>query len=256
MKYIRYSYQSRTGWGVLDGETVRPLEKAPWLGLSRCGDVIPLHGARLLAPVAPSKIVAVGHNYQDHAEEMREDMPDEPVLFLKPLTSLNNPEGTVNYPKLSKRVDYEGELAFVVGRVARCVRAEEANDYIFGYTCLNDVTARDLQKKDGQWVRAKGFDGFAPVGPWLVTDVDVSQVSIVTRVNGVVKQSDNTSRMVWSVPELLAFISSCMTLMPGDLVTTGTPAGIGPLEPGDTVEVEIENIGVLRNYVMEETGGR
>ena len=252
MKFIRYSHQCRTGWAVLDGETVRPLEKAPWLGLTPQGDALPLSDVRMRAPVAPGKIVATGNNYRDHALEMWDQTPKEPVLFFKPITAINDPEGAIVYPRLSQRVDYEGELAFVVRRIAKHVKAEEADDYIFGYTCLNDVTARDLQKKDIQWTRSKGFDGFAPVGPWLVTDIDASNLPITTRVNGTVVQSDSTSRMLWTIQELLAFISSCMTLLPGDLVSTGTPAGIGPLAPGDSVEVDIGGIGVLRNYVIEE----
>ena len=252
MKFVRYSHNFRTGWAVLDGETVRPLEKAPWLGLSSHQEVLSLHDVRLLTPVAPSKIVAVGSNYRDHAAELGHAVSDEPVLFFKPITALNDPEGTIICPKLSKQVDYEAELAFVVGRTARYVNAKEADSYIFGYTCFNDVTARDIQSKDMQWARSKGFDGFAPTGPWLVTDIDTSDLSITTRVDGQIRQSGRTSQMIWDIPALFAFITSCMTLMPGDLVTTGTPSGVGALHPGETVEIDIEKIGILRNYVVEE----
>ncbi len=252
MKFIRYAKGRRTGWALLEGALVRPLERAPWLGLSPLPDVYDVAGVRLLAPVEPTKIVAVGKNYYDHAVEMNEGIPESPILFLKPTTSLNDPEGSIEYPRLSKRLDYEAELAFVVGKPARRVKKEDAFDYIFGYTCLNDVTARDIQKGDGQWTRGKGFDGFAPVGPCLVTDIDASALAVTARVNGEVKQSASTAQFMWKIPELMAFITSCMTLLPGDIVTTGTPSGIGPMQVGDVVEVEIENIGILRNHIVEE----
>lgn len=253
MKFVRYTAGRENGWAMLEGTLVRPILKAPWLGITPAPQVYALEEVRLLAPAEPTKIVAVGKNYYDHAVEMNEGIPENPVLFLKPSTCLNDPEGEIVYPKLSSRVDYEAELAFVIGRKARHVKEEEAFNYIFGYTCLNDVTARDIQKSDGQWTRGKCFDGFAPVGPWLVTDIDPSNLSVTSRLNGGTKQSSHTSMFMWQIPALMAFITSCMTLLPGDIVTTGTPAGIGPMQVGDTIEVEVEHIGVLRNLVVEET---
>ncbi|MDR3207021.1 MAG: fumarylacetoacetate hydrolase family protein [Oscillospiraceae bacterium] len=252
MKFIRYADGPRTGWALVEGPLARPLTQAPWLGVRPEGHLLPLDSLRLLAPAEPTKIVAVGKNYRDHALEMNEGIPENPILFLKPTTALNDPDGVIRRPRLSNRVDYEAELAFVIGKTARRVKPEAAWDYIFGYTCLNDVTARDIQKGDGQWTRGKGFDGFAPVGPWLVTDIDPSNLAVTARLNGQVKQASRTAQFMWPIPELLAFITACMTLLPGDLVTTGTPAGIGPMKPGDVIEVEVENIGILRNTVSEE----
>lgn len=252
MKFIRYARGRHTGWAAVEGELARPLEQPPWHGLTPCSDVLPMEELTLLAPAAPTKIVAVGKNYRDHAEEMGEGMPENPVLFLKPPSALNDPGGRIVVPALSRRVDYEGELAFVVGKTARHVPPERAYEYIFGYTCFNDVTARDIQKADGQWTRGKGFDGFAPMGPLLVTELDPSGLSLVTRLNGAVRQSSSTALCLWGIPELFAFITACMTLLPGDVVATGTPAGIGPMAAGDTVEVEIEGIGILLNQVVGE----
>jgi 2-keto-4-pentenoate hydratase/2-oxohepta-3-ene-1,7-dioic acid hydratase in catechol pathway len=213
---------------------------------------VPLAGARLLPPTVPSKILAVGQNYRAHAAEMGKGVPDEPLLFLKAPSALLAPGDPIVRPGGYERVDYEGELAFVIGRRARHVRAADALDYVLGYTILNDVTVRDLQKKDGQYTRAKGFDTFAPCGPWLETDLDPSRLHLVTRVNGAVQQDSRTDDLIFSVPELVAFASRVMTLEPGDLFTTGTPKGVGQLWPGDVVEVEIEGIGTLRNPVVAE----
>ena len=203
-----------------------------------------------LAEVAPSKIVAVGRNYRDHAAELGNPVPDEePLLFLKAPSALVRDGGEIVLPPESARVDYEGELALVVGRKIKGWRPEDGWDAIAGVCCANDVTARDLQKKDGQWARAKSFDTFCPIGPEIVPGVDPSDLALETRVNGAVKQSSRTSQMVFSPVFLLSYISRMMTLLPGDLILTGTPAGIGPLSPGDVVEVEIERIGVLRNRV-------
>jgi 2-keto-4-pentenoate hydratase/2-oxohepta-3-ene-1,7-dioic acid hydratase in catechol pathway len=180
---------------------------------------------------------------------MGHELPDEPIIFLKPSTSMNAPGGTIQVPQPSMRVDYEGELAVVIGRRARHVRPDEALHFVLGYTCANDVTARDLQKKDGQWTRAKGFDGFCPLGPWVETDVDPSDLEIQTLLNGEVVQQSRTSDMVFDVPTLVSFISCVMTLLPGDVVLTGTPSGIGPMHPGDVVEVRIEGVGSLKNPV-------
>ncbi len=205
---------------------------------------------RFLAPVQPSKIIAVGLNYRDHAREMGLEPPGEPILFMKPATAVIGPFDEIRYPSQSSRVDYEAELAVVIGTACRNVRASQAKDCILGYTCLNDVTARDLQAKDGQWTRAKSFDTFAPIGPWIATDIeDPHALSITARLNGEVKQSSNTSNLIFSVFELVEFISSVMTLKPGDVIATGTPSGVGPMLPGDEIAIEIEGIGVLSNRV-------
>ncbi len=200
--------------------------------------------------VNPSKIVAVGLNYSDHAAELGFPLPEEPVLFLKPPSAIIYDGGTVIYPSDIGRLDYEAELAVVIGKEARRVLARDAHDYIAGYTCLNDVTARDLQKKDGQWTRAKSFDTFCPVGPKLQRGLDPSSLSIELLLNGKVMQSSNTNLMVFKVPRLIEFISDIMTLFPGDIIATGTPAGIGPMNPGDKVTVRIEGIGDLTNEVV------
>jgi 2-keto-4-pentenoate hydratase/2-oxohepta-3-ene-1,7-dioic acid hydratase in catechol pathway len=197
----------------------------------------------------PSKIVCVGRNYAEHARELGNEAPAEPILFLKPPSALLEPGGTIVRPPQSQRVDFEGELAVVIGRPGRNIRAAQWRDYVQGFTCANDVTARDLQKKDGQFTRGKSFDTFCPVGPHIETDLDVSALRLMTRVNGEVRQNGSTSQMIFSCSFLLEFISSIMTLLPGDLILTGTPAGVGPLSAGDTVEVEIEGIGTLRNVV-------
>lgn len=201
----------------------------------------------LLTPCEPSKLVCVGRNYADHAKELGNEAPSEPILFLKPPSALLPPEGVVEMPPESQRVDYEGELGIVIGKRARRVPVSRWREYVFGFTCCDDVTARDLQKKDVQFTRGKGFDTFAPIGPCIETELDTSDISIVTRVNGEVRQNGRTSQMIFPPAELIAFISSVMTLEPGDVILTGTPAGVGPVSDGDVVEVEIEGIGVLRN---------
>jgi 2-keto-4-pentenoate hydratase/2-oxohepta-3-ene-1,7-dioic acid hydratase in catechol pathway len=192
----------------------------------------------------------VGKNYYDHALEMNEGVPERPILFLKGVNALNRPEGQVHGPDFVQRLDYEGELAFVIRKRAKNVKAKDFADYILGYTCFDDVTARDVQKEDGQWTRGKSMDGFAPVGPWVIDDVDPTDLKLETRLNGAVVQSSHTGLLMTKVPELMEFITASMTLEPGDVVATGTPAGIGPMHPGDVVEVEIEGIGVLRNFVV------
>ncbi len=214
----------------------------------------PLSALTLLAPVTPSKIVCIGRNYRDHAAELGNEPPKEPLLFLKPPSSLLPPGGTIRLPALSQRVDYEGELGIVIGRTCYKLKAEEdIRPYIRGYVIVNDVTARDLQKTDGQWSRAKGFDTFCPVGPILSDQVDPEAgVTVTTRLNGVVKQHGNTIDFIFNIATLLRYISAAMTLNPGDLIPTGTPAGVGPMQSGDVVEVEIEGLGVLRNSVQSE----
>ena len=220
-------------------------------GVQFTGATFPLEDVRLLAPVLPSKVVAVGRNYADHAREMGGEPPAEPVLFLKPSTAVVGHGDQIAYPvKLTQRVDYEGELAVIIGRLCREVPAAQAAEVIFGYTCANDVTARDLQARDGQWTRAKGFDTFCPLGPWIETDADPADLQLTTEVNGEVRQQARTSQLLYDVPALVEFVSTVMTLLPGDVLLTGTPAGVGPLEDGDEVSVTIENVGSLRNTVV------
>jgi 2-keto-4-pentenoate hydratase/2-oxohepta-3-ene-1,7-dioic acid hydratase in catechol pathway len=206
-------------------------------------------GATLLPPVTPTKIVCVGRNYAEHAKELGNEAPPEPILFLKPPSALLAPFGTIVRPPQSQRIDFEGELAVVIGREAKNVRENEWRDYVRGFACANDVTARDLQKKDVQFTRGKGFDTFCPIGPCLEDALDPSDLRVTTRVNGEVRQDGRTSQMIFPVPFLVAFITSILTLIPGDVILTGTPAGVGPLNAGETVEVEVEGIGVLRNVV-------
>lgn len=204
----------------------------------------------ILPPCKPTKIVCVGLNYRDHAAEMKDRIPDEPVLFIKPASSVLGHGGEIVYPKQSQQVDYEAELGVVIGKQARHVKAADAHKYIQGYTCFNDVTARDLQKKDVQWTRAKSFDTFAPVGPFIVTDIDPRNLKIESRLNGKVMQSSNTSNMIFDAFQLVEFISGVMTLEQGDVIATGTPSGIGPMNKGDIIEIEIEKVGILRNKVV------
>ena len=207
-----------------------------------------MEDVELLAPCCPSKIVCVGLNYVEHAKELKMKLPDEPILFLKPPSAVISPGAEIVVPKSSERVDYEGELGVVIGKRCKAIASDEAKKYVLGYTCFNDVTARDLQQKDVQWTRAKSFDTFAPFGPWIAS-IDPANADIETRVNGEVKQSSNTSDLIFGVPKLIEFISQVMTLEPGDVIATGTPPGVGRLEKGDMVEVEIKGIGVLKNRV-------
>jgi 2-keto-4-pentenoate hydratase/2-oxohepta-3-ene-1,7-dioic acid hydratase in catechol pathway len=233
---------------IKDGE-VRGGSYSEEHGMVSGGQVLALQDVHLLAPCRPSKIVCVGLNYVKHAQELKMALPDEPILFLKPPTSVLAPGGKIVYPSSCRQLDYEGELAVVIGKRCKDVLADEAEKHILGYTCINDVTARDLQRKDGQWTRAKSFDTFAPLGPWI-GKIDPLDVDIQTRLNGKVVQSSNTSDLIFDVPHLVQFISSVMTLEPGDVIATGTPPGVGPMQRGDTVEVEIEGIGVLKNCVV------
>jgi len=239
-----------------DGLTIAELQGHPFgVGTDSVrytGQSYPVADVRLLAPVLPTKVVAIGKNYADHAREMGGEPPDEPVIFLKPSTSVIGPGDPVARPvKLSERVDFEGELAVVIGRLCRDVPPERVSEVIFGYTCANDVTARDLQAKDGQWTRAKGFDTFCPLGPWIETGLDPSDLELTTTVNGEVKQHARTSQLLHDVTAVVCYVTSVMTLLPGDILLTGTPAGIGPLVHGDRVSVAIQGIGALTNPVMD-----
>jgi 2-keto-4-pentenoate hydratase/2-oxohepta-3-ene-1,7-dioic acid hydratase in catechol pathway len=215
---------------------------------------VPLAEAKLLTPVQPSKIVCVGRNYREHAAELGNEVPPEPLIFLKPPSSLLKPSGTIVRPRISNRVDFEGELGVIIGtRCSKLQPGEDVRPYVLGYTCVNDVTARDLQKKDGQWTRGKGFDTFCPVGPVISDEVDPwGIVQVQTRVNGDLKQDGNTRDFIFPVDTIIRYISQIMTLLPGDLIATGTPAGVGPLQPGDAVEVSVSGIGTLRNIVADE----
>ncbi len=250
MRYVRVQTGSGPVWGQLRGETVFPLTGAPYLGAVPTGERLPLGECVLLAPAEPGKIVCVGKNYYDHAMEMGEGVPDHPILFLKGPNVLQGPEVPITAPDFVTRVDYEGELAVVIGRRAKAVSAEDAKAYILGYTCFNDVTARLVQKADGQWTRGKGMDGFGPCGPWITDEVEPEDLAITTRLNGQVVQQSRTSLFMHSVPALIEFITASMTLEPGDLISTGTPAGIGPMKDGDRVEVEIQGIGTLASPVV------
>ncbi len=250
MKYVRVEDIHGPVWGVVKGEDVLTLKKAPYEGIEYDGASRPLSGCRLLAPCEPTKIVCVGKNYADHAREMGSEPPGFPVLFLKSPNTLNRPEGAVHAPAFVQRLDYEGELAVVIKRRAKDVKAKDFADYVLGFTCLNDVTARDVQQHDGQWTRGKSMDGFCPVGPWVTDEVDPSRLNVETRLNGKAVQRGNTADFITDVPKLLEFITASMTLEPGDVIATGTPAGIGPMVPGDTVEVDIEGVGVLVNHVI------
>ncbi len=250
MKIIRFNYGNEERFGALDGDRVTLLE-GPLDALKPVSNAKPIGSSeiRLLAPVLPGKIVAVGLNYRDHAEETGRELPKAPMLFIKPSTAVIGPEDAIVYPPQTKRLDYEGELAIVIARTAKNVAEKDARKYVLGYTCLNDVTARDLQRLDGQFTRAKGFDSFAPIGPVIVTDVEPDDLQVETRLNGEQRQKNRTSNLIFSCDYLVSFISHVMTLLPGDVISTGTPSGIGPMQVGDTVEVEIEKIGCLRNTI-------
>jgi 2-keto-4-pentenoate hydratase/2-oxohepta-3-ene-1,7-dioic acid hydratase in catechol pathway len=252
MRIVRYSHDGQMSFGVLEGETIAAITPHPFAPFEYSGERLAPDEVRLLAPVLPTKVVAVGKNYADHAKEMGEDVPEEPIIFLKPSTSVVGPGDPIIYPAGVDRVDFEGELAVIVGKMARHLDEATALQVVLGFTCANDVTARNLQASDGQWTRAKGFDTFCPLGPWIETDLDSSDLAVRTLVNDEQRQSSRTSMLVTSVARLLTFISEVMTLLPGDVILTGTPAGIGPLTPGDRVAVEIEGIGVLTNHVIAE----
>ncbi|MBA2338423.1 MAG: fumarylacetoacetate hydrolase family protein [Acidimicrobiia bacterium] len=237
-------------YGVVEPEGIRLHRGTPFVAWEPTETVVAWNQARLLAPVIPTKVVAVGKNYVDHAAEMDGQVPELPLIFLKPPTSVIGPLQTIRLPAVSQEVHHEAELAVVMGRVARNVAVEDVGAHILGYTAANDVTARDLQRRDGQWTRAKGFDTFCPLGPAIDTELDPTEgLSVLCRVNGDIRQAGSTADMVYGVGELVAHVSSIMTLLPGDVILTGTPAGVGPIEAGDTVEVEIEGIGILANPV-------
>jgi len=238
------------GDGVTEPEMVRPMRGHPFGEPDLVDGTVPLAGLRMLPPVLPSKIVAIGKNYRGHAAEMGSDLPASPLMFLKPNTTVIGPGGTIRIPEQSERVDFEAELVVVIGKLCRHVSVDDADQVVLGYTCANDVTARDLQVRDGQWTRAKGFDTFCPLGPWIQTDPLPDSAVVQCEVNGDVRQQAPLTDMVFDVRHLIAHITSVMTLLPGDVILTGTPAGIGPLADGDHVKVTIDGIGSLNNEVV------
>jgi 2-keto-4-pentenoate hydratase/2-oxohepta-3-ene-1,7-dioic acid hydratase in catechol pathway len=234
----------------MDTDGIRGLAGPPFDEISITNQYHRPSDIRLLAPCVPSKVVALGVNYRSHGEEMSHRIPEEPLIFIKPSTSVIGTEEKIVYPESSQRVDYEGELGVVIKSATRHVTRDEARQHILGYTCVNDVTARDLQARDKQWTRSKSFDTFCPIGPCIETELDPNDLRLETVLNGEIKQQTSTSQLIFPVDELVSFISGVMTLLPGDVIATGTTSGVGPVQPGDIVEVKIEGIGVLRNYVV------
>lgn len=250
MKLVRFIYRNDVLHGLLEGERVRVITLDGRGAVQRTDTVVPLHETRLLAPCTPTKIVAVGLNYRAHAAELGMPLPNEPLLFIKPSTAVIGHGDAIVYPAMARRVDYEAELGVVIGAVCKNILPEEAGRFVLGYTCCNDVTARDLQKKDGQFTRSKGFDTFAPVGPCIETELDPADLAITATVNGRMVQQGTTRDMIFSVPQLVSFISRIMTLLPGDIIATGTPPGIGPLQIGDKIAIAVDGIGTLCNMVV------
>ena len=252
MRIVLFFADSKIKYGVLEEGAIRGLRGSPFVRIQFDGSAYNPAEVKLLAPCTPSKIVCLGLNYRSHAQETNLPLPEVPLIFLKPSTAVIGPEDRIVLPRDSKRVDYEGELGVVIGKRARRVSEAEAREYIMGYTCFNDVSERHNQRDDGQWTRAKGYDTFAPLGPWIETEIEADDLKLETYLNGERRQSIRTSDLIFGIPQIVSFISSVMTLLPGDVIATGTPSGIGPMNSGDTVEVKIEGIGTLRNTVMRE----
>jgi 2-keto-4-pentenoate hydratase/2-oxohepta-3-ene-1,7-dioic acid hydratase in catechol pathway len=254
MKYLRFLKPdtNQWSWGIIEKDSIiEEFSDSYFNSSEKNGFSLNLSQVKLGSPTLPSKVVAVGLNYRDHIQEFGHQVPDHPILFIKPSTAVLEPGGTILLPQQSNQVDFEGELAVVIKQTAYQITAQDAPNYILGYTCFNDVTARDLQSIDGQWTRAKSFDTFAPIGPWIVSKLNPNRLQILTRVNGTIRQQSNTKHLVFPINELVAYISQVMTLLPGDVIATGTPSGVGPLKPGDRVDVEIEGIGILTNLVRK-----
>lgn len=251
MKIVRIKSGDDITYGVADSEGVLVYQGSPFVAWEPTEVVVPWPNVTLLSPVIPTKVLCVGKNYEDHASEMDGEVPEEPLVFMKPATAVIGPNANVIHPKVSTELHHEAELAVVIGKPARNIAAEDASQYIFGYTAGNDVTARDLQRKDGQWTRAKGFDTFCPLGPAIETELDpLERLAVICRVNGEVRQAGFTSDMVFGVAEILEFVTAFTTLLPGDVLMTGTPSGVGRVEPGDLMEVEVDGIGTLANRVV------
>lgn len=250
MQIIRYKQKNQpVQYGWINEGLVGPLSAAPFGAYRRLEAAIPLEQVTLLPPVDPTKILAVGRNYPEHAREHDVEIPDVPLIFSKAISSVIGNGDTIILPPQSQQIEHEAELAVVISRKGRWLTLDDVKDYILGYTTSNDVTARDLQNRDGQWTRCKGFDTFCPLGPWIETELDPADVLVTCRVNEELRQMASTREMVFNVPQLVVYVSSFMTLNPGDVIMTGTPAGVGPIKPGDRVEVEIEGIGKLVNSV-------
>jgi 2-keto-4-pentenoate hydratase/2-oxohepta-3-ene-1,7-dioic acid hydratase in catechol pathway len=252
MKFARFLHNGRSFYGIVN-QKIYPITGDIFGEFQISSRGYEPEKVKLLAPCQPSKIILVGLNYLDHVKESQSSnvVPEEPVLFMKPSTSVIGPDEFIFYPQGVERLDFEAELAVVIKDRCKNLAPSSVGDHILGFTCLNDVTARSLQKKDVQWTRAKSFDRFCPMGPFIVDKIDLSNSKIESYLNGKLRQSSNTNQMIFSVERIVSFVSGVMTLLPGDVISTGTPAGVGPMEPGDTVEVVIENIGILRNYVKE-----
>lgn len=250
MKFCRFIAENKVRYGVAESDTITELTGDFFSQYSLTAKTHKLNEVRLLSPCDPSKIVAVGLNYHSHAQELGMELPDEPLLFLKPSTSVVGPGADIHYPPMSHRVDYEGELAVVIGKKTKNIKEGDFEDYVSGYTCINDVTARELQKKDGQFTRSKSFDTFAPIGPFIETKLDPGRVKVESYLNGKLRQSGNNGDLVFPIARLVSFISQVMTLLPGDIIATGTPFGVGPMTVGDIIEVVVEGIGRLRNRVV------
>lgn len=252
-QYVRFSVENSTFYGLLEGEQITVIQGDIFGYHQPIDQVYPLSGVNLLTPCQPSKVACVGLNYRKHAMELGMQLPTEPVIFLKPTTALLPPGGDIVYWPAVGQLDYEGEFAIVIGKQCHLVAEADAMQYVFGYTIANDVTARDLQSKDIQWTRAKSFDTFCPLGPSIVTEVDASDLSLKTLLNGELKQDGRTSDVIFSIPYMVSFVSQVMTLYPGDVILTGTPSGIGPMQVGDRVEIQIEGLGTLANRVVQPT---
>lgn len=253
MKFVRYLDNAGTlNYGWLSEDNVGPIEGTPFGEFRRLEANISLESIHLLAPVSPGKIICIGRNYAAHAREHDAEIPEIPLIFLKPSTSIIGPDEKILLPPQSRQVEHEAELAVIIGKRGRFINSDEIRQYIMGYTAGNDVTARDLQRRDGQWTRSKGFDTFCPLGPWIETDFDPADTMVTCHVNGEMRQMASTRDMVFGINQLIPFISSIMTLEPGDVIMTGTPAGVSPLHAGDVVEVTVEGLGTLRNTVAME----
>lgn len=252
MRIVRFRTGGKIKYGVVEDGIIRGMRGSPFVRTTYDGSTYAIDEVKLLAPCTPSKIVCLGLNYRRHAEETRLAIPQVPLIFLKPSTAVIGPDDEIVLPRQSGRVDYEGELAVVIGKRARHVAEDKGKEYILGYTCLNDVSERHNQRDDGQWTRAKGYDTFAPTGPWIETGIQPDNLLLETYLNGERRQSAHTSDLIFGIPRIISFISGVMTLLPGDVIATGTPSGIGRLSPGDTVEIRIEGIGTLRNTVVCE----
>ena len=257
MKIIKFEVEGKEKNGLIEDNNVLELSSSiieainsPSTVKYKENSIYNLAEIKVKSPFIPSKIVCVGLNYIDHAQELNMDIPEEPILFLKPLTAVIGHLDNIIYPNSSKHLDYEAEMGVIISKVAKNVKMDNADEYVGGFVTFNDVTARDLQKKDGQWTRAKSFDTFAPIGPCIETELDPVNQNISLRLNGKIKQNSNTKNMIFNVYELIEFISNIMTLYPGDVIATGTPPGVGPMKVGDIVEVELEDIGVLKNYII------